>query len=104
MRQLARRAIAIGRFTPALVLAYATAWTLGYAAVTDPPSDFRYYFQYLWLAWTFNGFERPTIAWVFSLILFVPIAAAYVLLQRAIFRAAAESKAKQLTHRRRYTR
>ena len=103
MNQFARRAIAVGRFAPAFVLAYATAWTLGYAAVMDPPSDFQYYFQYLWLAWTFNGFERPSSAWSFRLILFVPIAAAFVLLQRAALRAFAESKAKQLTHRRRYT-
>jgi|GEM_PF-2755400 len=88
---------------PSLVLSYAAAWTLGYAAVIGWPYDGSYYFEYLRLAWTFTGFEKPAFAWLISLVLFVPLAALFVFIQRTLLRSIAASREQQREHRRRYS-
>ena len=68
------------KYTGAVVATYFVSWTASYILVfldRGDGLDFRYYFQYLRLAWTFSGQELPTficlisIALAFSLSLFV---------------------------------
>ena len=103
MTRLARLATGAIALFPSLVLAYAAAWTLGYAAVIGSPYDGSYYFEYLRLAWTFTGFERPAFAWLLSLVLFVPIAALFVFIQRVLLRSITAAREQQREHKRRYS-
>ena len=43
------------RYSVVLVAVYLVAWTVSYAVMIG--FDFRYFFQYLRLAWTFSGGE-----------------------------------------------
>lgn len=68
------------RYIAALLAAYILAWTVSYLCVMG--SDFRYYVEYLLLAWTFRAFELPGFIWFFSLVGFVPLAILAVALLR----------------------
>ena len=58
---------------PTYIICWTLAFVLTFLFGGDVP-DFRLYFKYLVDSWTFNGFERPTFVWLFSLILFLPVA------------------------------
>ena len=103
MNRLSRLAGGVLTSFPSLLLAYAVAWTLGYVAVIGSPYDGSYYFEYFRAAWTFTEFERPAFAWLISVVLFVPIAALFVFIQRVLLRSIAASQSRQAEHRRRYT-
>ena len=68
------------RYAAALFAAYMLAWTASYVFVMG--SDFRYYVEYLVLAWKFRAFELPGFSWFFSLVGFVPLAILVVALLR----------------------
>jgi membrane protein implicated in regulation of membrane protease activity len=74
------------RYAVVLVAVYLVAWTASYAVVTG--FDFRYFFQYLRLAWTFSGGELPSFTWFFSIIAFLPLAMVAVYLLRKYERRA----------------
>jgi len=60
-----------------LLVTYMLAWTLAYSYVfvsRGDGLDFGHYFEYLFLAWAFNGFELPMLIWLISLVIFVPLA------------------------------
>jgi len=62
----------------AVPVLYLVAWTVAYVGMflgRGDGLDFNYYFEYLRLAWTFQGGELPTYIWYLSFLLFLPLAA-----------------------------
>ena len=75
----------ISRYTITLLVTYLLAWTASYVFMflsRGDGVDFSHYFEYLVLAWTFNGFELPTFILIFSIVGFLPVAAVVVILMR----------------------
>jgi hypothetical protein len=69
------------RTTVALLGTYLVAWTVCFAAMfllrgETVPWDL--YLSYLLLAWTLRGGEIPTLIWISSLVIFIPLAAVLV--------------------------
>ena len=57
------------------LVVYFLAWTVSYSIIFFSgfdELDFTYYFEYLFLAWTFSGGEYPAFIWFFSIVLFIP--------------------------------
>jgi hypothetical protein len=60
-----------------LLLGYFASWTaayLGMMLLRGSGFNFDHYFEYFYLAWTFNAFEVPTFIWFGSLVLYCPVA------------------------------
>ena len=73
------------KYAVALLATYLVAWTASYVFMfvsRGDGFDFRYYWEYFVLAWTFNGLEVPTFIWLFSIVAFLPLAALVVILMR----------------------
>jgi hypothetical protein len=69
------------KYTGALFATYMVAWSASYVFMfisRGDPLDFRYYWEYFKLAWTFNGLEVPSFIWLFSIVAFLPLAALLV--------------------------
>jgi hypothetical protein len=82
------------RYTVALLGAYFVAWTVSYVIVMYNAVlrlDFREYFNWFVLAWTFRGFEMVAITWLLSIALFLPLAVAAVFLARRLGRRQSRS-------------
>ena len=65
------------RYALALVATYLAAWTISYVVIfvtRGDGLDFAHSFEYLRLGWTFSGGELPSYIWLFSVILFLPLA------------------------------
>lgn len=65
------------RYIVLLVAAYLAAWTVSYAFMfvsRGDGLDFTYFFEYFRLAWTFSGGELPSFIWLFSIMVFLPLA------------------------------
>ena len=75
----------IARYVVALVGAYLVAWTLSYTLVflsRGDGLDFRYFFEYFALAWTFRAGELPGFIWFLSLAVFLLVAPLVLLVLR----------------------
>lgn len=73
------------RYTVVLAAVYLAVWTASYAIMfvnRGDGLDFTYFFEYLRLGWTFSGGELPTLIWLFSIIVFLPLAGLSVFLLR----------------------
>lgn len=73
---------------PLLFAYYFVSWLLAYVFVflsRGDTLDFGYFFDYLVLAWTFEGLELPMFIWILSLIIFVPLSLVIELLVRKEF-------------------
>jgi len=68
-----------------LVGVYLAAWTTSYGAMflsRGDGLDFRYFFEYLVLAWTFRGGELVTFIWIGSLVVYLPSVSVIFLLRK----------------------
>ena len=73
------------RYAVVLAAVYLTSWTASYAGMflsRGDGLDFRFFFEYLRMAWTFSGGELPSFIWLFSIITFLPSAVLSVFLLR----------------------
>lgn len=78
-----------------MLFTYALAWTGSYACVFIALGDglnFAYFFEYLVLAWTFNGFELPSLNWFLSIVSFLPLSVLAVFLIRTYERQSASQR------------
>ena len=56
---------------------YFLSWFLAYFLtlfLRGDSLDFDYFLEYLFLGWTFTGFEVPTFMWMFSIVIFLVFA------------------------------
>ena len=56
---------------------YLLSWFLAYVLtllLRGDSLDFGYFLEYLFLGWTFTGFELPTFMWMFSIAIFLVFA------------------------------
>jgi len=56
-----------------IIACYFVAWTAAYLFIVG--TDFAYYFKYLGLFWTFDGFELPSFTGALSIIIAIPLSA-----------------------------
>jgi hypothetical protein len=53
---------------------YVLSWFLAYVLtflLRGDSLDFGYFLEYLFLGWTFTGFELPMFMWMFSIVIFL---------------------------------
>ena len=64
-----------------LVTAYVTCWVLIYVLINQDLNMILAY-EYFIMAWSFNGFIRPTYIWLLSNALFIVIVFTYFVIRR----------------------
>jgi membrane protein implicated in regulation of membrane protease activity len=67
-----------------IVTCYFVAWTAAYLFIVG--TDFAYYFEYLGLFWTLDGFELPSFTGALSIIIAIPLSAVSIWLLRRLLK------------------
>ena len=62
-----------------LVAVYLAAWTVAYSIMME--FDYRYYFEYLYLAWTSPG-ERPVFIQIISVLVTIFVLVAFFVVNK----------------------
>jgi len=86
-----------------LLAAYFVAYTVAYCTSMERPYDSSLYVEYLYLGWTFRGLEQAFFVWLFSLLLFVPIALFFVFLQGRLLVLAKAARSDRAIRQKRFT-